>query len=217
MTLRLHLHPLASYCWKVLIAFYENGTPFEPVVVDLMDTSSRAAFLKLWPTGKMPLLRDEARDRTVPESTIIIEYLDRHYPGPERLIPEEPDQALAVRLADRLYDLYLHEPMQKIVLDRLRPEGAKDRFGVEAARAQLETAYAMVEKQIAGRPWAAGETFSLADCAAMPALFYAGKVQPFAEKYPETARYLARLTQRPSVARVLREAQPYFQMFPAGE
>lgn len=217
MTLRLHLHPLASYCWKVLIAFYENGTPFNPVIVDLMDASSRAAFLELWPTGKMPVLRDEARDRTVPESTIIIEYLDRHYPGSERLIPEDPDQALCVRLTDRVCDLYLHEPMQKIVLDRLRPADGKDPLGVKAARAQLETTYAMVEKQIAGRRWAAGETFSLADCAAMPALFYADKVQPFAEKYPETACYLARMMERPSVARVLREAQPYFQMFPTGD
>lgn len=215
MTLKLHLHPLASYCWKALIALYENGVSFEPNIVDLMDASSRAAFLKLSPMGKMPVLRDDARGRTVPESTIVIEYIDRFYPGSESLIPADPDLALQVRLIDRFYDLYVHERMQKIVLDRLRPESAKDLQGVQTARAELETAYAIIEKDMAGKRWAAGEVFSLADCAAMPALFYAGKVVPFAEKHPGTARYLDRLMERPSVARVLREAQPYFDMFPA--
>jgi len=217
MTLKLYLHPLASYCWKALIAFYENGVSFEPIVVDLMDEISRAAFLELSPLGKMPVLRDEARGRTVPESTIVIEYLDRFYPGSESLIPADSDLALQVRLADRFYDLYVHEPMQKIVLDRLRPDGAKDLYGGQAARAQLENSYAMIEKDMAGKRWAVGEAFSLADCAAMPALFYAAKVAPFAENHPETARYLDRLMERPSVVRVLREAQPYFGMFPAGQ
>ncbi|MGI6856510.1 glutathione S-transferase family protein [Mesorhizobium sp. 1B3] len=217
MTLKLYLHPLASYCWKALIAFYENGVSFEPIVVDLMDEISRAAFLELSPLGKMPVLRDEARGRTVPESTIVIEYLDRFYLGSESLIPADSDLALQVRLADRFYDLYVHEPMQKIVLDRLRPDGAKDLYGVQAARAQLENSYAMIEKDMAGKRWAVGEAFSLADCAAMPALFYAAKVAPFAENHPETARYLDRLMERPSVVRVLREAQPYFGMFPAGQ
>jgi glutathione S-transferase len=215
MSLTLHFHPLASFCWKVLIALYENGTPFERVIVDLGDPVSRAAFLELWPVGKMPVVRDEARGRTVPESTIIIEYLDLFYPGPGRLIPADPDLALETRLADRFYDLYVHEPMQKIVLDRLRPAAGKDAHGVQSARAQLETAYGMIEKDMTARRWAAGEAFSLADCAAMPALFYAGKVAPFAENYPETASYLRRLMERPSVARVVREAQPYFDMFPA--
>lgn len=215
MSLTLHLHPLASFCWKALIALYENGTPFERVIVDLGDPVSRAAFLQLWPVGKMPVLRDEARGRTVPESTIIIEYLDRFYPGPAGLLPADPDLDLKVRLADRFYDLYVHQPMQKIVLDRLRPTGARDSHGVQSARAQLETAYGIIEKDMVTRRWAAGEAFSLADCAAMPALFYAGKVAPFSEQYPATASYLRRLMERPSVARVLREAQPYFDMFPA--
>lgn len=214
MSLTLHFHPLASFCWKALIALYENGTPFERLIVDLGDPVSRATFLELWPVGKMPVLRDEARGRTVPESTIIIEYLDRFYPGPAGLLPSDPDLALKVRLADRFYDLYVHEQMQKIVLDRLRPVGARDPHGVQSARAQLEAAYAIIEREMTGRLWAVAEAFSLADCAAMPALFYAGKVAPFAEKYPRTAGYLGRLMERPSVARVLREAQPYFDMFP---
>lgn len=217
MALKLHLHPLASYCWKALIAFYENGVSFEPVIVDLMDATSRAAFLELSPMGKMPVLRDEARGRTVPESTIVIEYVDSFYPSRQSLIPADPELALQVRLVDRFYDLYVHEPMQKIVLDRLRPEGEKDPYGVQAARAQLDTAYGMIEKDMARKRWAVGEAFTLADCAAMPALFYAGKVAPIVEKYPETARYLDRLVERPSVARVLREAQPYFEMFPPGD
>lgn len=215
MSLKLHLHPLASFCWKVLIAFYENGAPFEPVIVDLGDKAARAEFLKLSPLGKMPVLRDEANDRTVPESTIIIDYLDRHYPGPQRLLPDDPDLALQVRLADRFYDLYVHEPMQKIVTDRLRPAGKNDPHGVELARQQLETSYAMIEADMAERTWAAGDRFTLADCAALPALFYAGKVVPFGRGHGNVARYFDRLMQRPSVARVVREAEPYFALFPA--
>ena len=211
MTLTLHYHPLSSFCWKALIALYENATPFTPHLVDLGEPTSRAAFLKLWPIGKFPVLRDDARDRTVPESSIIIEYLARHYPGPTQLIPAE---AAPVRLADRFYDLYVHEPMQKIVGDRLRPAEQKDAFGVEQARATLRAAYGMIEPDMASRSWAAGETFSLADCAAAPALFYADKVQPLGDAHRNVVRYLDRLKQRPSFARVLKEAEPYFKLFP---
>ena len=214
MTLKLHLHPLASYCWKVLIAFYEKEIPFEPVVVDLMDEASRSAFLKLWPLGKMPVLQDEERGRTVPESSIIIEYIDRLYPASPKLIPSDHDLALEVRLIDRLHDLYVQDPMQRIVADRLRPAGDKDALGVRQAHAQLRTVYGVIEERLALRCWAAGEFFSLADCAAMPALYYADKVLPFAADHPKTAAYLARLLERPSVARVLREAQPFLHMFP---
>ena len=125
MSLTLHYHPLASFCWKVLIALYENGTPFEPHLVDLGDEAASTAFRRMWPIGKMPVLRDDARDRTIPESSIIIEYLAQHYPGERQLLPADPEQALQVRLADRLYDLYVQEPMQKIVTDRLRPAGSQ--------------------------------------------------------------------------------------------
>ena len=148
MSLTMHLHPLASFCWKPLIALYENGTPFTSVVVDLGNEQSRAAFLKLWPAGKMPVLRDEARDRTVPESTIVIEYLNAHYPGPVELVPADFGSRPRDRLADRFYDFYVQEPMQKIVGDRLRPEGQDDPFGVEQARVQLRSSYAMIDQDM---------------------------------------------------------------------
>ncbi|WP_192356698.1 glutathione S-transferase family protein [Mesorhizobium mediterraneum] len=210
----MHLHPLASFCWKPLIALYENGTPFTSVVVDLGNEQSRAAFLKLSPAGKMLVLRDEALDRTVPESTIVIEYLNANYPGPVELIPADIDLARQTRLADRFYDFYVQHPMQKIVGDRLRPEGKTDPFGVEEARAQLRSAYAIIEQDMQSTTWAMGEAFTMADCAAVPALFYANKVEPFGDKYPAVRRYHDRLLQRPSVARVIEEAQPYFKLFP---
>jgi glutathione S-transferase len=210
----MHLHPLASFCWKPLIALYENGTPFTSVVVDLGNEQSRAAFLKLWPLGKMPVLRDDALDRTVPESSIVIEYLNAYYPGPVELIPADLDLARQARLADRFYDFYVQEPMQKIVGDRLRPEGKTDPFGVEQARAQLRSSYAVIEQDMQSRTWAVGGSFTMADCAAAPALFYANKVEPFGDKYPAVRRYHDRLLRRPSVARVIEEAQPYFKLFP---
>jgi glutathione S-transferase len=214
MSLTLHFHPLASYCHKVLVALYENETPFTPNMVDLGNERERAALLKLWPIGKFPLLSDVARDQVVPESTIIIEYLDRYYPGRTRFIPEDADLASEVRLRDRFYDLYVHEPMQKIVGDRLRPADKKDPHGVEEAKARLRTSYGMIDQAMAGQSWAVGEAFSLADCAAAPALFYANEVLPFGETHRNVAAYLDRLRARPCYARVLKEAEPYFAMFP---
>ncbi|RWB51289.1 glutathione S-transferase family protein [Mesorhizobium sp.] len=219
MSLTLHFHPLASFCWKPLIAFYENDTPFTPVIVDLGDEQSRAAFLKVSPTGKMPALRDDARDRTVLESTIVIEYLAAYYPGPVELIPADIDLAIKVRQSDRFYDFYVQEPMQKIVGDRLRPQDKTDPFGVEQAREQLRNSYAIIEqemrgKEMQGKTWAVGETFTMADCAASPALFYANKVEPFGDKFPTVKRYHDRLLERPTFARVIEEAQPYFKFFP---
>ncbi|MFB9983083.1 glutathione S-transferase family protein [Mesorhizobium kowhaii] len=214
MSLTLHFHPLASFCWKPLIALYENGIPFTPVIVDLGDTESRTPFLKISPTGKMPALRDDARDRTVLESTIVVEYLVAHYPGPVDLVPADIDLALAVRQADRFYDFYVQEPMQKIVGDRLRPQDKTDPFGVEQARAQLRNSYAIIEEDMRTKNWAIGDAFSMADCSASPALFYANKVEPFGDKYPAVKRYHDRLVQRTAFARVIEEAQPYFKFFP---
>jgi glutathione S-transferase len=216
VSLTLHFHPLASYCHKALIALYENDTPFTPNIVNLGDKGERTALLALWPIGKFPVLRDDARDQTIPESTVIIEYLDRHYPGRTRFIPAAADLALQARLRDRFYDLYVHEPMQKIVGDRLRPQGKKDPHGVEEARARLRTSYGMIDSEMAKRTWAIGDIFSLADCAAAPALFYANEVLPFAGHIHLEA-YLGRLKVRPAHARVLREAEPYFSMFPKEE
>ena len=214
MSLKLYLHPLSSFCHKVLIAFYENDTPFEPHIVDLADETSRANFQKVWPLARFPVLRDEAKDRTVPESSIIIEYLAQHYPGKTRLVPEDPDLARETRLRDRFYDLYVGEPMQKIVGDKIRPAGKSDPHGVEQAKALLTTAYAMIEHDMATRTWAMGDAFSMADCAAAPALFYANKVMPFGDAHRNVAAYHARLIDRPSYARALEEAEPYFKMFP---
>ena len=213
MSLTLHFHPLSSFCWKALIALYENDIPFAPNMVDLGNPAERAALLKMWPIGKFPVLRDDAWGETVPESSVIIEYLDRHYPGTTRFVPGEPGLALQTRLRDRFYDLYVHLPMQKIMGDRLRGEGKKDPHGVEEARAQLRTSYAMIEQQMATGTWAMGGEFSLADCAAAPALFYGNMVVPF-DAYKNLNAYFERLKARPAFARVLKEAEPYFNMVP---
>ncbi|WP_407166857.1 glutathione S-transferase family protein [Bradyrhizobium sp. ORS 111] len=214
MSLTLHYHPLSSFCWKALIALYENGVPFTPNLLNLGDPEQRAALLRISPIGRFPVLSDEARGETVPESTIIIEYLDRHYPAATRLIPQDPDLALNTRLRDRVLDLYVHLPMQKVVGDRLRPADKKDPHGVAEARAQIRASYAMLNDQLAHGGWMMGDGFTLADCSAAPTLFYGNKVEPFADGHRHLAAYLERLTARPSFARVLREAEPYFGMFP---
>lgn len=212
MTLRLFYHPLSSYCWKVLIPLYENGTPFEAI---LLDNAEAASDLQaLWPLARFPLLRDEERRATVAEASIIIEYLGVHYPGAFAPIPADADSALEVRLMDRLFDNYVMAPMQAFVADRIRPDGTQDPFGVGEARALLGKAYTLLENRIAGRTWAAGEAFTLADCAALPALFYADKVVPFRASHLVLAAYLARLEARHSVARVLAEKEPVWAMFP---
>jgi glutathione S-transferase len=214
MSLKLYYHPLASYCHKVLIALYENDTPFEPVLVDLGDPASRDAFLKVWPLGKFPVLRDEARDWMVPESGIIIEYLAQHYPGRTPLIPSDPDLARQTRMRERFFDVYAHNNMQKIVTDRIRPKGKNDPFGVEQAKAEAETALGLIDADMATKTWAMGDNFTLADCAAAPALWYLDHDAPIGGRHKGAAAYLRRLCERPSFARVLREAEPYLKNFP---
>lgn len=214
VTLTLYIHPLASFCHKVLIGLYENGTAFESRIVDFADPGSAAAHFERWPVGKIPVLYDGAAGPTVPETSIIIEYLQAHYPGPVRLLPVDSEQLLQVRLWDRFYDLYVSVPMQKIVTDKIRPANANDPHGVAEARSTLDQAYRMIEDQMRDRRWAAGDDFSMADCAALPALFFASIVHPFSGDQQQLAGYLDRLMQRPSVKRVIAEAQPYFAMFP---
>jgi glutathione S-transferase len=214
MSLTLHFHPLSSFCWKALVALYENETPFTANSVDLRDPAERAALLKLSPIGKFPVLRDDARDQTVPESSVIIEYLDRHYPGRTKFIPDDPELALQTRLRDRFYDLYVHLQMQKVMGDRLRPADKRDPHGVEQARAQLRNSYGMIEQQMSGGGWAMGNEFGLADCAALPALFYGNMAEPFGGDNKNVTAYFERLKARPSVARVMKEAEPYFSMVP---
>lgn len=217
MALTLYYHPLASFCHKVLMALYENGTPFSAQIVDLMDQEKRAAYLELWPVGKIPVLRDDGRDRTVPETSIMIEYLEQHFPGSQPLFPRDQAACLEARLWDRFFDSYVQVPMAKIVTDRLRAEGERDVRGVADARTSLATAYRTIERHLSGRTWAIGDTFSIADCSAAPALFYAGIVEPFANAYPHVAAYFERLLERSSFKRVLVEARPYFVHFPYKE
>lgn len=214
MPLRLYYHPFSSFCQKVLTALYENGTAFVPEVVDLGNPESRAAFAAVWPLAKFPVLRDEDRGMTIPESTTIIEYLALHHAGATPLVPADPEPALQARLWDRFYDNYLEHPIQKIVGDRLRPAERRDPQGVADARALLDTAYGILEAEMARKTWAAGEAFTLADCAAAPALFYAEWVHPFTQRHPRLAAYFERLMARPSFARVVEEAKPYRHFFP---
>jgi glutathione S-transferase len=211
VSLKLFAHPLSSFSWKVLIALYENETPFELITVD---GTTHADLLRAWPIGKFPVLVDRARGETVPESSAIIDYLDRYHPGPVRFTPADPDLAWRVRLLDRFFDLHIHQPMQKIVGDRIRAAGQKDPFGVEEARGALAKAYPVVEARIGLGTWLCGEAFGLADCAAAPAIYYANKVQPLGDEHAAAKGYLARLTARPSFARVLEEAEPFFRFFP---
>jgi glutathione S-transferase len=214
MSLTLYCHPLASYCWKVLLALYEADTAFQPHHVDLGQPAERAMLEALWPVAKFPVLRDTARNQVVPESSIIIEYLALHYPGRVALLPGDPDQARETRLRDRFYDLYVHEPMQKIVGDRLRPAEKRDPHGVAQAHATLALSYAMLERDPYTSEAASGSNFTLADCAAAPALYYADKVHPLGDQHLGVTAYLNRLLARPSFARVLAEAAPYFAQFP---
>ena len=211
MALTLYLHPLSSYCHKALIALYENATPFTPQVVNFGDAESAAAFKAIWPMGKFPVLADD--DRIVPESTAIIEYLAARHPGAVDLIPAA--NALDVRALDRFWDLHVHTHMQKIIGDRIRPADGKDPYGVEQARALLDTALGIAERQMTSQRWAAGDAFTMADCAAAPTLFFCDlAVAPLAPRHPHLAAYLGRLRERPSYARALAEAEPYLHFVP---
>lgn len=215
MALTLYYHPLSSFCHKVLIALYENGTAFTPQSVNLGDEGERAAFYKMWPVGKFPVLRDETRDALVPESTPIVDYLQMYYPGPSRLIPDDAELARRVRLMDRNADINLHIHMQKVIADRIRPEGQHDPYGVADARKKVDAMLGLFEQEISGRTWLAGDVFTLADCSAAPPLFYCDfAIEPLAGRYPNLAAYLGRLKQRPSYARALKEAEPFMNWVP---
>lgn len=212
-TLTLHYHPLSSYCHKVLIVIDVLGIEVEKRLLNLGDPAERAAHLALWPMGKMPLLVDGLRP--VPESSIIIEHLQRHHAGSGvTLIPNDPDAALDVRLWDRLFDLYVMNPMQALTGDLLRPAGERDARGVAQAQKGLSAAYAFIDCHLEGRTWASGDAFSIADCAAAPALFYAVTYVPFSPEHLHLAAYFDRLMDYPPVARTIDEARPYFKFYP---
>jgi glutathione S-transferase len=213
MTLKFYYHPLSSYCHKALIALYEHDMTFEPVVVNFGDEAAAAALHALWPVGKFPVLRDEERGQTVAEATVIIDYLESFH-APRRLVPAAPDAAWQARMWDRFFDLYIHDHIQKIVGDRLRPEGSGDAHGVAEAKAKLAKSYAIFDATLGGKTWALGDDYSLVDCAASPALFYASLAVPFSDTTPNLKAYYQRLVKRPSYARALKEAEPFFSWVP---
>ena len=213
MALDLFAHPFSSYCQKVLVALYENATPFNYRQLDPADPTNFTELAGLWPLKRFPLLLDG--DHAVAEATIIIEHLDLHHPGPARMVPTDRAEALEVRFLDRFFDNYVQTPMQKIVLDALRDPDERDPRGVADARTLLDTSYAWLERHLAGRAWAAGD-FGLADCAAAPALFYADWAHPIGDTCPAVRAYRARLNARPSFARAIAEARPYRGFFPLG-
>jgi len=211
----LYAHPFASYCWKVLVALYENHTAFTYRSLGAEEAEAAANELQaLWPLKKFPVLVDAGR--TLIESSIIIEHLGLHYPGPVRLVPTEPEAALEVRFLDRFFDNYIMTPMSRIVANQLRPEDRRDPYGVDEARTALDTAYRWLNGFVERRTWAAGEDFTLADCAAAPSLFYADWVHRIGERFPHVAAYRSRLLARPSVSRVVDEARPFRKFFPLG-
>lgn len=213
-SLQLYYHPFSSYCQKALIALYENAIPFEPQMLAGPDSPATQALAKLWPIQRFPVLVDGGQ--TVFEATCIIEHLGLHHPGPVRLVPEDPRAALEVRMLDRFFDNYVSTPQQKIVFNAIRPPESRDAYGVSEARKMLDTAYAWLNERMAGREWAAGDSFSLADCAAAPFLFYADWTHRIGAEHAHVLAYRSRLLARPSFARAVDEARPFRSYFPLG-
>ncbi|HEY5850826.1 MAG TPA: glutathione S-transferase family protein [Lysobacter sp.] len=214
MPLQLYAHPFSSYCQKVLTALYENGTPFECRLLDDPDGPAMRELTRIWPMRRFPVLVDDGQ--AVIEATCIIEYLALNHPGPVKLVPDDPRAALEVRLMDRFFDNYVSTPQQKVVFDAIRAPHDRDPYGVAEARAMLETSYAWLEQKLQGREWAAGDHFSLADCAAAPFLFYADWTHAIGDAFPTVHAYRRRLLARPSFARALDEARPFRSFFPLG-
>ncbi len=214
MPLALYGHPFSSYTQKALIALYENGTPFEFRQIGPDQPDNAAEWLRRWPLRKFPLLVDG--ERQFVESSIIIEHLQLAHPGPVKLLPSDPEAALHVRFLDRFFDLHVMFPMQQAVNGALSGDDTKRRDGRAFAEEKLELAYAWLEGELAGREWAAGEAFTMADCAAAPSLFYADWTHRIAETYPRLRAYRARLLARPSFARAVDEARPFRSYFPLG-
>jgi glutathione S-transferase len=214
MTLELYAHPFSSYCQKVLIALYENATPFELKMLAQETPEHYAALSRLWPLRKFPLLVENAQP--IVESSVIIEYLGLHHPGPVVLVPADSKGALEVRFMDRFFDNYVMTPMQRIVGDFLRAREKRDPQTILDAHIGLDTAYAWLDERMANRSWASGNDFTLADCAAAPALFFADWVRPIADTQVHLRAYRDRLLARPSIVRVVNEARPFRHFFPPG-
>jgi glutathione S-transferase len=214
MSLALYGHPFSSYTQKVLIALYENGTPFEFRCLGPETPQHAAEWLRRWPLRKFPLLVDG--ERNVVETSVIIEYLQLVHPGPVRLLPADPMLALEVRFLDRFFDLHVMSPVQHAVNGALTGDPVKRQEALAFSEEKLELAYAWLEGQLAGRTWAAGADFTLADCAAAPSLFYADWTHPISASFALLRSYRARLLARPSFARAVDEARPFRPLFPLG-
>jgi len=212
--MKFYYFPLSGYSQKTLTALYEKNAKFEPHVVNLFNPEEKAAFAKVNRLGKVPFLHVEEGDWKVPESSIIIEYIDRHVAGGTKLIPDDLDLARQVRFRDRLFDLYVNEPSGKIFFDTMRPEGQKDPYGVKQAQERLENTMTLVDEMMAKKTWAMGDAFTMADCAAAPALNQV-KMMGMLGKYRHAEAYFARLCERPSFARVQKEAEPFMAQFMA--
>ena len=209
---QLFAHPFSSYCQKALIALYENDLDFDYRMIE--DAEAAREFEALWPLKRFPILVDDGR--TILEASIVIEYLQLAHPGPVRLIPDDPRAALEVRMLDRIFDNYVMTPATVPVFDAIRPEDNRDPYGTVHAMTLLDKSYAWLDAHLAGREWAVADSFSLADCAAAPSLFYADWVHPIPETYANLRAYRARLLARPSFARAVDEARPYRHYFPLG-
>lgn len=214
MSLALYGHPFSSYTQKVLIALYENDVQFEFRSIGPETPQHAAEWLRRWPLRKFPLLVDGERD--VAETSIIVEYLQLVHPGAVRLLPADPRAALAVRFLDRFFDLHVMNAAQHAVDGALTGDPVKRKEGMAAAVDKLERAYAWLERELAGRTWAAGSDFTLADCAAAPSLFYADWTHRISDAFPVLRGYRARLLARPSFARAVDEARPFRPLFPLG-
>jgi glutathione S-transferase len=212
MSLVLWYHPLSSYCWKALIALYEGDIAFAPKVVSRADPPSEAAFRALWPLGKFPVLQDEATGAVVGESSTIVRWLARRYASAAPLFPQDDELAWQVDLRDRVLDNYVHNPMQRINAGWMRPDDQRDELGAGYDRDQIRATLDYLEP-LTGDGWAVGADFTLADAAALPALHYAARMVPL-EPWPKVTAYLGRLKARPSVVRVLKEAEPFFHLLP---
>lgn len=212
MSLEFFGHPFSSYTQKVLIALWADETPFNYRMIE--DPANMEELKRHSPYGLFPLLIDEGRP--VFESSTIIEHLHAHHRGSNDWIPEG-ETGRRVRFLDRFFDLYVMGNMQRPVADTIRPEGAnRDPFGVEKARGDLHTAYDWLEANLGESPWAVGESFTMADCAAAPSLFYADWVEEIGPERPRLAAYRARLLAHPIVARAVDEGRPYRHYFPLG-
>jgi glutathione S-transferase len=214
VSLQLFGHPFSSYTWKALIPLYENDTPFTFRMIEPDHPENGAELARRSPMGKFPLLVDG--DTAVFEATSVIEYLDAFHPGPVRLIPADQVAAGIVRMLDRVFDNYVMNTVQVLVGDVLRPADRRDYYGVEQAKAALDRIYAWLDGELAGKTWAVGDSFTLADCAAAPSLFYADWANSIPERFTTLKAYRARLLARPSVARAVDEARPYRAYFPLG-